>query len=229
MTYSKTILCLANSYKHDGRCIAGKEIVLQENTWRVRDWVRPVSNRGSKEINLQEMTYECSSTVSKMDAMEINFIGSDNHAYQKENEIINHPPKWKKKFSMDAKHLPLFLDNPLSLWSNGNSSYSGFNDRIATDNLNKKINSLYFIKPESIKIKVSAEGLNFGDNTRKVRAKFKYNNIDYWLTVTDPELKHEYLMKNNGEYDAPDIRYITISLGELHNGFSYKLVAGAFK
>lgn len=229
MAYSKTIICLANSYKNDGRCIAGKEILLVEGKWHVGDWVRPVSNRPKREINQQEMTCRCSTIAKKMDAIEINFSNPDNHTYQKENQIILHPPVWEKKFILESKNLVHFLDNPLTLWSNDNSSYNGLHDRIHSENLTQKINSLLFIEPEKIKIKVSAEGIAFGDPKRKVRAKFKYKDIDYWLAVTDPELKKEYLAKNDGEYEVNDIRYLTISLGELQNGFSYKLVAGAFK
>ena len=45
----KFFVCLANSYKHGGRCIAGVEVEWREDRWRiVRDerqmprWVRPV-------------------------------------------------------------------------------------------------------------------------------------------------------------------------------------------
>lgn len=229
MNYTKMIVCLANSYKHEGRCIAGKEIVFNHDIWNISDWVRPVSNRQSREINNHEKTYQCSASVEKMDAMAITFSREDDHVFQKENHIILHPPKWEKKFTITPQQLVHFLDNPLELWSNTDSSYSGLRDRIPVENLTKKSNSLYFIEPEFVRIKISAEGAAFGDQKRTVRAKFQYNNIEYWLTVTDPELKNEYLNKNNGEYDANDIRYLTISLGEIHQGYSYKLVAGAFK
>jgi len=45
------IVCLANSRKISGRCIAGKKI--SENKW-----MRPVSNRESEEISEEERRYE---------------------------------------------------------------------------------------------------------------------------------------------------------------------------
>ena len=51
------MLCLANSYKHGGRCIAGVEVVLIDNKFRiVRDannspkWVRPISHNFAGEV-----------------------------------------------------------------------------------------------------------------------------------------------------------------------------------
>ena len=47
----KLILCLANSYKHGGRCIAGIEVSLQEgqlsinkSSYGIPIWIRPVSH-----------------------------------------------------------------------------------------------------------------------------------------------------------------------------------------
>lgn len=37
----KYMLCLANSYKHGGRCIAGVEVVLIDNKFRI---VRDANN-----------------------------------------------------------------------------------------------------------------------------------------------------------------------------------------
>lgn len=51
------MLCLANSYKHGGRCIAGIEVTLDNKGYSiVRDvngvpkWVRPVSHSAAGEV-----------------------------------------------------------------------------------------------------------------------------------------------------------------------------------
>ena len=54
-----------------------------------------------------------------------------------------------------------------------------------------------------------------------------YNNIQYRLSVTDPEIERQYLQEAEGEYHLPKSDVcLTISLGEPFQGFVYKLVAG---
>jgi len=48
----KKIICLANSRKYGGRCIAGKEI-------RSRNWIRPIRDGGNGELRVSNLKYKC--------------------------------------------------------------------------------------------------------------------------------------------------------------------------
>src|ERR1700724_493001 len=52
--HTRTIVCLANSRKHSGRCVAGKEFLGR----RAGGWIRPVSRLQSQELSEEDMRYE---------------------------------------------------------------------------------------------------------------------------------------------------------------------------
>ena len=74
-------------------------------------------------------------------------------------------------------------------------------------------------------VKVAIEGAEF--RKRKVRARFSFNRELYQLSVTDPIVERRYLMGQDGEYYIGEA-VLCISLGELYEGFAYKLVAAIF-
>jgi hypothetical protein len=57
-----------------------------------------------------------------------------------------------------------------------------------------------------------------------VQGRFRHEGVDYHLWVTDPVYERAYLAKPDGDYSIGD-SFITVSLGEPHNGYGYKLIA----
>lgn len=220
--YTTTIVCLANSRKPpSGRCVAGRE-------WSGRsfgDWVRPVSDRPTQEISLEERRYEHGQDPCLLDIIAIQMKTAQPQRHQKENHLIDADYYWVKRGVIRWQDLQAAVEDPAGpLWLNGDSSYNGENDRVSENSLDGLARSLYLIQPEHLRIVVAAEGGSFGPPRRRVRARFTLCGHSYRLGVTEPSTESEFLAKNNGEYPVPDA-LLCISLGEVFHGYAYKLAA----
>jgi ATP-dependent DNA helicase RecQ len=216
----KQIICLANSRKYSGRCIAGKELANN----RIGAWIRPVSSRETGELSVEEISFADGNTPQLLDIILVELARHSPQACQSENFTIVDFQKWIKLGTLPVSEVYRLCDHVDCLWINGYSSYNGINDRIplglTDDGLS---NSLLFIKPYHLCITVE-EGSKL---LKKVRTKFKFNDVKYWLTVTDPVIENQYLKEELGEYPIEDENaFLCVSLGEPHEGYRYKLVAG---
>ena len=213
----KKIICLANSRKISGRCIAGKNVSIYD------EWIRPVSERHSEEISEEERRYSNGVKPKHLDIIKIQFKEYKPNIFQTENYLIDTEYYWEKQGEFLRADLDKVLDSPDSLWAYHNSSYWGVNDRIPESSISSLDKSLFFIKANCL-ITVEDEGAHFGNSRRKVRCKFKYNNKEYRLPVTDPIIEGEYLAGADGGYDKGK-KYMCISLGMPYNGYAYMFVA----
>jgi hypothetical protein len=221
MGQTKTVVCLADSRKHSGRCIAGKEVLAGG----YGGWIRPVSARQSAEISEEERRYENGALPRVLDIIEIPLIGATPQLYQSENYVIDAEYYWVKKGEVSWAHIKQLVDQPAPLWTNNDSTYYGLNDRVKVDIASKLKNSLMLIKPEELTLKVVTEGGEFGNPRRRVRADFRHVGTSYSLIVTDPAAERALLAKPNAEYRMKNT-HLCISLGEAHtDGSCYKLVA----
>ena len=221
MNYVKKVVCLANSRKHSGRCIAGKEVT--ENGYGA--WIRPVSARPSAEVSEEERRYENGQDPTVLDIIDIPFIAPAPLLHQTENHIIDGDCYWAKRGKLPWGEMKRLVDKPETLWSNGDSTYYGLNDRVKLDVAVRMTGSLVLIQPTSPSIHVQTEGAEFGNPRRRVRASFGYRGTSYIMVVTDPVAERVFLGKTDGQY-ALDDAYICISLGEAHtDNYCYKLVA----
>src|SRR5690242_19596914 len=123
----KTIICLANSRKHHGRCIAGIELVDS----RSGDWVRPVSARPSHEVSEEERNYEDGSGPQVLHVVDVPVLRYEPHEYQTENWLLDPEYYWVKRGHVEWEDLDDLESDPSPLWSNeAGSSYNGTNDRV---------------------------------------------------------------------------------------------------
>jgi hypothetical protein len=220
MTVNKRIVCLANSRKMSGRCLAGKEIVKNKPV----GWIRPVSSREHEEISEYERQYEDGSDPRVLDIIHVPLIESRPKQYQKENWLLDSEYYWVKLGRANWKDLQPLIDLPENLWINSTSTYNGLNDRILLSDAQILTSSLRLIQVDSLTLCVRSSGAAFGNPRRQVQARFKYNKVEYWLKVTDPIYERMYLQQPNGIYSIGE-SLLTISIGEPYEGYCYKLVA----
>jgi hypothetical protein len=221
MNYKKKIVCLANSKKPGGRCIAGKEVLKGAHG----GWVRPVSARATAEISVDERQYEDGSETKLLDIIDIPMIAPVPRVHQTENHMIDAELYWTKVGELAWEDVTDLQDTPGSLWGNGDSTYHGRNDRMTQAAASAFQNSLWLIEPTNVVMRVLTPGAAFGNPKRRVRAEFTYQGVSYDLMVTDPVAEREFLTRPNGNYPSQDALFC-ISLAEAHtDGFCYKLVA----
>ncbi len=199
------IVIFANSYKDQGRCIAGKTI-------NEKKWVRPVSNKNGGELNHEQIKYKNKYgvySVKTLQKIKMKLLERAPLPNQPENFLISNE-LWTQNYAIQEKEIFNFLDHPDSLW--------GYGDRVSIEMINrKKINieqSLYLVEVDKLKLFFSEEN--------KRRAEFSLNGINYNFAVTDPkfdDLINEPEKINN---------VLCISLGSNFQGNCYKLVAGIF-
>jgi hypothetical protein len=222
--YTKTIICLANSRKITGRCVAGKEV----GGGGPGAWVRPISGRQTGELSEEDRRYENGQDPKLLDIIRIPMVEPKPHGFQTENHLIDDGYYWTKERQATWGELKAALDKVSgALWDNSSSSYNGLHDRVEEAAANQLGSSLRLIEVKDLKIVVAIEGAEFGNGKRRVRGHFTLNGAEYWLSVTDPVVERQYLAGKDGEYKVGDA-ILCISLGEPYGGYAYKLIAGVF-
>lgn len=221
MAIVKRLVCLANSRKLNGRCVAGIEL-LSGN--RRVGWIRPVSAREHEEVSEYERQYEDGSDPHVLDVMNVPLVEARPNGYQQENWLLDPNEYWQKVTRVSWSDLERLADPVNPLWIDGNSTYNGRNDRIPLAQANGLTSSLRLVRVDQLTLAVFKPGEAFGNPKRRVQGRFVYSGTEYRLWITDPHYEREYLAKSDGQYEIGE-SYVTVSLGEPHNDACYKLVA----
>ncbi len=222
MNYTRKIVCLANSRKPGGRCVAGREVL--ENAYG--GWIRPVSVRPSAEISLEERRYENGQDPQILDVVNIPMLAPVPRVHQTENHMIDAEKYWTKERVLKWADLPSLVERPTLLWLNETSTYHGTNDCVSQTDAARLSSSLYLIRPETLNVHVQVEGGMFGPSKRRVRADFRYNGTRYNFIVTDPIAEQAFLPRDEGVFPVNNV-YLCVSLTEAYEGDGrcHKLVA----
>ena len=212
------IICLANSRKLLGRCIAG----LRTDG---KGWIRPVSESQDGTLFLSDYTLKDGSEARVLDVVSIEFTKPRPDIYQPENWVIS-DTHWK------------LIERPASFGQQrifhafivqGPELFGDQSDRICAKVFSEAPakSSLGLVIPDEIEWTVTKNI----KGKRQIRALFNLRGAPYNLGITDPILE-QYLRKRPfGNYPIDSIGLkkndkllLTISLGEPFQGDCYKLV-----
>jgi hypothetical protein len=216
--FTEEIVCLANSRKISGRCLAGKRI-------HDKRWCRPVSNRNEKEISEEERRYEDGSMPRVLDIIKIPCIQACPHGHQNENVLIDDRLYWEKAGRASWDEVHALVETDADLWLDGYSAYYNTNNRIPNDRIDIEGGSLRLIELDKIVLHVGPKAPEYGNMKQIVRASFQYKGQKYKFDVTDPAIEQHFINTGQGDYKLNSV-IVCISLGEpFKDGYAYKLIA----
>jgi hypothetical protein len=221
----KLIVCLANSRKHLGRCVAGIEL---EGSTPV-GWIRPVSSRTGSEVSETERQYEDGTDPKVLDILSVPLAAHIGEGYQSENWLLDPDQYWVRAGKATWDDLKALEDEPVPLWpSQSSDTYAGLNDRLTVEEIEYIDHSLRLIRVDELRINVFAPGSAWGNPKRRVQGKFVYLGTEYWVWITDPIIERRFLAQADGTYSLGEC-YVTMSLSEPHDGYSYKMIAAVIE
>jgi len=213
-------VCLANSRKLGGRCVAG----LRTDG---SGWIRPVSVLPDGTLFEQHYILSDGSETSLLDIVEVCVSSHKPEPNQPENWVLLEKQKWQRLGRIESKEAYELLKPYLTAQSNlfGNTSD---NIPFSKGQVNVMPASLAIIEPSNVSWYIDYYG-----DTRKTHALFKLYGVSYNLRITDPhwELRLGGLgvgthSRDAGKIGENDKLLFTISLGIPFGGKCYKLVAG---
>ncbi|MCF5652545.1 hypothetical protein GIV49_23740 [Pseudomonas syringae] len=183
---------------------------------------------GHRQITFTQMNYGQNQFANILDVIRIEFTTREPNTFQQENLIIS-GIRWVKLGKLDPTNLRNWLDAPNALWSNGDDSEYGTNDKISGPIIAEtRPSSLVMVQPDGglLTVTVAKER----DDKTKIRLHFRYNRVKYALTTTDIWSQDYFRGCGIGEYELENIQAMTVSLGEpFANGNTTKIVAEIFR
>ena len=216
------IVCLANSYKHENRCVAGISLTTKK-------WVRLVGRKIPRCLTLGEARYRDGKDISLLDVFEIEIDKSCGSNHHPEDILIAGTPlNWIRRFDR-SDDLELLGE----MASTEPVVFQGCCDRIDAHELEHKAarHSLSLLEPEDLWWWIREDS-----GKRRSRANFRLGHegrVRYDLPVTDPDWLDQLNFMPTGVHSHATLcggrrtrTYLTASLSEPFEGFHYKLIAG---
>ncbi len=230
---AKTLIILANSYKNSERCIAGRELTTTHGRFFLRSWIRPISTHGQGELDCLETAHRDATQVACLDIATVKLIKPAADPGQPENWLITGQYAWSHP---PTKFLPPPLarleEKPAHLWLTPNER----TDRIPVETLQKNPPpfSICIIRPLDLHLVCWSEhNVLKNCESRKFRARFTYEKVEYDLSLTDPVAQERFCLPVPPIGAPPKIiplrsdsgPLLCVSLTPPFNGYHYKVAA----
>jgi hypothetical protein len=211
------LICLANSYKHGGRCVAG----LRTDG---PGWVRPVSARPDGSLNTNDYVLSDLTEVGLLDQFCVGVASARPESHHPENWVID-GSRWRLLARPMDEQLASVLKAAIVA---GPELLRGHSDRVSHAHIQRQplTASLALVMPEAVELyrhtgssgKPSVRGrFSIGANGRAV---------DYDLSATDPAWITQVMNRGPQLLEQTDARFVmTISISEPFNHDCYKLIA----
>lgn len=188
-------------------------------------WVRPINSAHGGAISDYDKIYEDKSHAELLDIVTIVLEKPVPHLHHQEDHQIDPKKYWVKTGRATWQQVLDATDTVKGpLWSDGDDSFHGRNDKVSEEIAATLKCSLYLIAPTRLDLVVGYESVYQAPDARRVRADFDYNGTPYNFVVTDPVIEEEYFAKGDGTYRIKDAR-LCIGLAEIFHGSATKLVA----
>jgi hypothetical protein len=226
MAYVKRIVCLANSNKNGGTCVAGREMLP---SGQYGEWIRPVSARPTAEVSFMESLYANNQSPRLLDVIDVPLNRPAPHLHQTENHEIDTSRQWVRLGKLAWNEVPRLCDRPAALWPESSPAACTLNNCISPEHAATCTNSLLFIRTKHVLLEACPT--HRGGATRiSHKATFLHNGAEYRLTLTDPAAISAISRSGQRSLSLDDV-FLSVSLTEPWPGDNrcHKLVAAVIR
>ena len=205
---TREIVILANSRKHDGHCIAGKDIATGE-------WIRPIKGIGSGQVFTAHPTFQDedfqslgldASGPQLLDCIRMGFGNDCPLPYQPENKFID-GKTWEKTGKFSPHRIPELIDRTEPAFFR---EFIPAKELVATP----PTASLNFLRLTSRSNNVEIIHLTKHRKYPQHRLKFYHGSKRYDLAITDFHYENLVAQSLNDDSRIIEDFYLTIGLGE---------------
>jgi hypothetical protein len=208
------LVCLANSYKEGGRCLAGVELNTRNSPkldgGRPK-WIRPICDTGHGEVPIALVQH-----INLLDVIQLRLTEKPTDlGHQTENILFE-----QDSIEVIGRFAPAQLE---PLCSQDRSILGNKGKAVPPDVIEQLSHSLVLINTREFELFQKTYENSSGKP--QLRIRFSYHAAEYDLPITDPAFQLRYRANRDCLADQESL-YLTISLGNEHEGWFYKLVAG---